>query len=100
MNPDQTPPTETIAAYRTATALLTLVLSGDHGAEVLVDQTIRAGDDAIAGVLGALCGVVARLAPGLASPAGVALLREETQRLATLEADADAFEAQASATES
>lgn len=88
MNFDQTPPTETLAAYRTATALLTLVISGDDGAEVLVHDLLGSGDDAIAGVLGALCGVVARLAPGLASPAGIALLRDETQRLAGLAADA------------
>lgn len=95
MNFEQNPPTETIAAYRTATALLVAVVSGDPGAEVLVDQTIRGGDDAVAGVLGALCGIVTRLAPGLASPDGLALLRAETARLATLEADAEAaaFEA-------
>lgn len=89
---DQTPPTGTIAAYRTATALLTLTFSGDYpAAEVLVDDLLGSGDDAVAGVLGAFCGIVATGTPGLASPDGVALLRAETARLATLEADTAAF---------
>lgn len=91
---DQTPPTKTIAAYRTATALLTFVISGDYpAAEILVDDLLGSGHDAAAGVLGALCGIAVNGAPGLSSPAGVAMLREETARLATLEADAAAFEA-------
>lgn len=98
MNFEQTPPIETIAAYRTASALLTLVISGDDGAEVLVHDLLGSGDDAIAAVLGALCGIVVRLAPRLETPEGIAQLRAETQRLAGLAADADA--ARASATES
>lgn len=90
MTDHQTVPPETLAAYRTASALLTLVISGDDGAEVLVHDLLGSGDDAIAGVLGALCGIVVRLAPRLETAEGIAQLRDETQRLAGLAADADA----------
>jgi len=88
MKPDQTASAETIAAYQTATALLTLVVEGDPGAEVLVHDLLGCGDDAVAGVLGALCGICVRLAPSLGGPSGPRKLRAETQRLAGLAADA------------
>lgn len=80
---------ETTAAHKTAAAILTCVVSGDQlGAVTLVDDLIGSGHDPIAGVLGAYCGIAVTLAPSLYSPAGLAHLRSETQRLATLEAAA------------
>jgi len=115
MNFDQTPPTgagrysrpttdnepseaEHLRVYALAHAVLVAMISEDWAAaDVLVADLAAGGPAAIGPLLAALAGTFAVAVPGLHTPHGVALLRAETQRLATLEADAAA---RAEATES